>query len=226
MTIDGVIKKLSAGLDKETSDYTVTTTTRLVGSTESFFLKAIKRKADTLNIPCEIVENAELDVYPVIVDTETARIKPSAVFSTCWDIDSILDESIYNMSSVSEACFRLIEDMINIDGLDITIVGRGHAVKGLAAALVDHNATVTVAHSRTVDLIHACANQDIVIYATPTLTQEIPYDTKALVIDLGNCVKDAERFECEYTNRIGALTTSVLLNRIARKWGVKADESI
>jgi hypothetical protein len=221
MTVDDGIKKLAAELDKDTANRTVRVPTTLVGSQDSFFLKAIKRKADKLNIPCEIAENAELDVYPVIVDTETANIKTSPFFSACWDIDSLYDESLYSMSSVSEACFRLIADLMVIGGLTVTIVGRGHAVKGLAKELVRQNATVTVAHSHTVDLRHACRNQDIVIYATPELNQGIPYDTKALVIDLGNCIKNTDLFDCEYTNRIGSLTTSVLLNRIALKWDGK-----
>lgn len=224
MAVEETIKKLAAELDKDTAERKVRVPTTLVGSQDSFFLKAIKRKADKLNIPCEIAYSAELDVYPVVVDTETADINLSIDFSTCWDIDSLREESMYTMSSVSEACFRLIDDLMVIDGLTVTIVGRGHAVKGLAKELVRQNATVTVAHSHTVDLRHACRNQDIVIYATPELKQGIPYDTKSLVIDLGNCIKNADLFDCEYTNQIGTLTTSVLLNRIARKWGGKPYE--
>ena len=228
MTIDDVIKKLAAELDEETAKCTVNVPTTLVGSQDSFFLKAIKRKADKLNIPCEIAENAQLLWKPVVIDTETARFRPHNdpelpwyEQELVWDVDSMHPDSLYSMSSVAEACFRLIADLMVIGGLTVTIVGRGHAVKGLAKELVRQNATVTVAHSHTVDLRHACRNQDIVIYATPELNKGIPYETKALVIDLGNCVPCPALFDCEYTNRIGTLTTSVLLNRIARKWDEK-----
>lgn len=221
MAVEETIKKLASVLDAETAKCTVNVPTRLVGSQDSFFLKAIKRKADKLNIPCEITYGAELDVYPAVVDTETADINLSINFSTCWDIDSVLEDSMYTMSSVSEACIRLIDGLMNIDGLDITIVGCGHAVKGLASELIKRNATVTVAHSHTANLTNVCKNKDIVIYATTEMNRGVPYDTTTLVIDLGNCVPCPDLFDCEYTNQIGTLTTSVLLNRIALKWDGK-----
>lgn len=43
------------------------------------------------------------------------------------------------------------------------------------------------------------------------------YNTRDLVIDLGNSVPHPDRFNCPYVNKIGQLTVSVLLNRFARK---------
>lgn len=79
------------------------------------------------------------------------------------------------------------------------------------------NATVTVAHSKTKSLLQATMNHDVVIYATPTITKDISYNTRDLVIDLGNSVPFPDWFNCPYVNRIGQLTVSVLLNRFARK---------
>lgn len=79
------------------------------------------------------------------------------------------------------------------------------------------NATVTVAHSKTKSLLQATMNRDVVIYATPTITKDISYNTRDLVIDLGNSVPHPDRLNCPYVNRIGQLTVSVLLNRFARK---------
>ena len=77
--------------------------------------------------------------------------------------------------------------------------------------------TVTVAHSKTPILYGATTGKDVVIYATPTITGAVPYNTHDLVIDLGNSVPHPDRFNCPYVNRIGQLTVSVLLNRFARK---------
>ena len=103
---------------------------------------------------------------------------------------------------------------------DITIVGRGHAVKELAKYLDFNNATVTVAHSKTKSLLQATQNRDVVIYATPIITQDISYNTRDLVIDLGNSVPHPDRLNCPYVNRIGRLTVSILLNRFAKKESV------
>lgn len=47
--------------------------------------------------------------------------------------------------------------------------------------------------------------------------KKLSYNTRDLVIDLGNSVPHPDRFNCPYVNRIGQLTVSVLLNRFARK---------
>ena len=81
-------------------------------------------------------------------------------------------------------------------------------------------ATVTVAHSKTKSLLQATQNRDVVIYATPIITQDISYNTRDLVIDLGNSVPHPDRLNCPYVNRIGQLTVSILLNRFAKKESV------
>ena len=121
------------------------------------------------------------------------------------------------MSSVSQATLALLLALDLVHAKDITIVGRGHAVQNLAKYLTLGNATVTVAHSKTKSLLQATMNRDVVIYATPTITKDISYNTRDLVIDLGNSVSHPDRFNCPYVNRIGQLTVSVLLNRFARK---------
>lgn len=79
---------------------------------------------------------------------------------------------------------------------------------------------VTVAHSKTKSLLQATQNRDVVIYATPIITQDISYNTRDLVIDLGNSVPHPDRLNCPYVNRIGQLTVSILLNRFAKKESV------
>lgn len=222
MGINQRIKQLASEIDERTKDVTVSVPLTLVGSPDSYFLRAIKNKADKLNIPCQIAYTAALTVYPVVIDTETADLHSDTPTWSEWDIDSLTDDSDYKTSSVADACITLIADTVPLTGLTVTIVGRGHAVKGLAQWLTDHDATVTVAHSKTHDLMDACANRNVVIYATPRLTQDIPYDTRSLVIDLGNCVPHPEFFYCPYTNRIGALTTSILLQRVAQTCGYYA----
>lgn len=55
---------------------------------------------------------------------------------------------------------------------------------------------------------------------TPIITQDISYNTRDLVIDLGNSVPHPDRLNCPYVNRIGQLTVSILLNRFAKKESV------
>ena len=151
----------------------------------------------------------------IVVDSETVS------FNSILDPDVDIDHSYSpGMSAVSQAVMDLLIESGLVWEKDITIVGRGHAVKELAKYLDFNNATVTVAHSKTKSLLQATQNRDVVIYATPIITQDISYNTRDLVIDLGNSVPHPDRLNCPYVNRIGQLTVSILLNRFAKKESV------
>lgn len=209
------IKKLSAALDAETASLHPSGKLLLLGSQDSVFLKAIKRKADQLGINCDHTSNPLPPYRGIVVDSETV------LFNFILDPDVDIDHSYSpGMSVVSQAVMDLLIESGLVWEKDITIVGRGHAVKELAKYLDFNNATVTVAHSKTKSLLQATQNRDVVIYATPIITQDISYNTRDLVIDLGNSVPHPDRLNCPYVNRIGQLTVSILLNRFAKKESV------
>jgi methylenetetrahydrofolate dehydrogenase (NADP+)/methenyltetrahydrofolate cyclohydrolase len=64
-------------------------------------------------------------------------------------------------------CIRLLhEAKVKIDGARAVVVGRSNIVgKPVAALLLAENATVTLAHSRTVDLPAVCRQADILVAA-------------------------------------------------------------
>ena len=203
------IKKLSAALDAETASLHPSGKLLLLGSQDSVFLKAIKRKADQLGINCDHTSNPLPPYRGIVVDSETVS------FNSILDPDVDIDHSYSpGMSAVSQAVMDLLIESGLVWEKDITIVGRGHAVKELAKYLDFNNATVTVAHSKTKSLLQATQNRDVVIYATPIITQDISYNT------LGNSGPHPYRLNCPYVNRIGRLTVSILLNRFAKKESV------
>ena len=209
------IKQLSFELDSQTRSLAPEAgKLLLLGSQDSVFLKNISRKAAALGIDCEHTYHFNPPYHGIIVDTETA---PSSIqISSEVDIDHSFTPG---MSCVAQATLTLLLSCDLVYAKDITIVGRGHAVQNLAQRLIDLNATVTVAHSKTKSLLQSTQNRDVVIYATPTITQEISYDTHDLVIDLGSSVPNPDRLSCPYVNKIGQLTVSVLLNRFVKKFG-------
>lgn len=174
------------------------------------FLRAVKRKAEDYGIQVVMNTWPHNTSYRVVVDKETAG--PFGYISKFEDIDKVW-ASHDGLSCVAHAIALLLTHLNLVSGKDITIVGRGHSVKGLAKCLIDHDATVTVAHSKTECLLSATKNKDVVIYATPEITHLPAYDTKELVIDLGGCIKHPDWFMCECVSGIGKLTVSVLLNR-------------
>lgn len=171
------IKKLSAALDAETASLHPSGKLLLLGSQDSVFLKAIKRKADQLGINCDHTSNPLPPYRGIVVDSETVS------FNSILDPDVDIDHSYSpGMSAVSQAVMDLLIESGLVREKDITIVGRGHAVKELAKYLDFNNATVTVAHSKTKSLLQATQNRDVVIYATPIITQDISYNTRDPVI--------------------------------------------
>lgn len=69
--------------------------------------------------------------------------------------------------STAEACIRVLDFYgIPLEGRRVTVVGRSLVVgRPLAQLLLARNATVTMCHSRTVDLAGECCRADIVISA-------------------------------------------------------------
>ena len=77
---------------------------------------------------------------------------------------------------------------IPVDGKNAVIIGRSNIVgKPMAALLLSNNATVTVCHSHTVDLIKHTSEADIIIAAIgkPNFVTENMVREGAVVIDVG-----------------------------------------
>ena len=86
-------------------------------------------------------------------------------------------------------CMRLIaETGLHLAGKRALVVGRSNLVgKPIAFMLLEHNATVTLAHSKTVDLAKHVSESDVVIAAVgvPELIKGAWIKRGAVVIDVG-----------------------------------------
>lgn len=97
------IKKLSAALDAETASLHPSGKLLLLGSQDSVFLKAIKRKADQLGINCDHTSNPLPPYRGIVVDSETVS------FNSILDPDVDIDHSYSpGMSAVSQAVMDLL----------------------------------------------------------------------------------------------------------------------
>ena len=86
-------------------------------------------------------------------------------------------------------CIMLLKDRLgDLSGLDAVVIGRSNIVgKPMAQLLVDANATVTVAHSRTKNLAEVVRRADIVVAAVgrPEMVRADWIKPGATVIDVG-----------------------------------------
>lgn len=186
----------------------------LIGFNKSPFLRSVNRLAQEVGMDAYILSYLPrlIGDCKVVVDRETC--------DTVTNLPAEADvDNLYNpgLSCVAEAAYEVLSNCFALDGKVVTIVGRGHAVQGLAEKLIALNATVTIAHSHTEDIGLAMKNTDIVVLATPVV-KAIP-DAKELVLDIGDAMSpdmvDALRPGCQYESHIGKLTNAILLARVA-----------
>ncbi len=93
-------------------------------------------------------------------------------------------------------CLKLLQSETNLSGKNVIIIGRSNIVgRPLSLLLTNHNATVTLAHSKTKNLRKVCRDNDILIAATgvPKMIQEDWVNENSIIIDVGiNQIKNNE----------------------------------
>ena len=207
--LNDIVNKLAEQYDDDTFYHSIDKQLFLVGG-ETPFLKAIKKKAANLGVFCVYKDRVDLNVTPTVVDTEVYK-EPFHLISQ-QDIDRIQCEGI---SCCANAILAFLTN-IDIAGKNITILGRGHAVKGLAEELMHcTDATVTVCHSKTRNLYESTLFADIFVVAAPVKPAQVSSLAGKIVIDVSGTFKGFVPKD-RYVSNIGKLTTSILLNRAVK----------
>lgn len=207
--MNDIVNKLCEQYDNETFANSVDKQLFLVGG-ETPFLKAIKKKATNLGIYCTYKDRVDLNTTPTVVDTEV--YKELFHLISQQDIDKIQCDGI---SCCANAILAFLTN-IDIAGKNITILGRGHAVKGLAEELMYcTDATVTVCHSKTRNLYESTLFADILVVAAPVKPAQVSSLAGKIVIDVSGTFKGFVPKD-RYVGNIGKLTTSILLNRAVK----------
>lgn len=134
----------------------------------------------------------------------------------------------------------LKSNQIELEGKHVVIVGRSNIVgKPLAHLLLEANATVTIAHSRTKDLKHLTKQADILIVAVgqPELITKDYVKTGAVVIDVGinrtesglkgdvdfNSVKSKVAAITPVPGGVGPMTIAMLMNQTYQAYRTQND---
>lgn len=191
----------------------------LFGSRKSRYLKGVNAKARKFRVPVRWFD-CPLPIHfregSFIVDKEELKIEewdgPAA-----YDLDNVFHPG---MSCTAMACAAILDALGPVAGKNVCIIGRGHAVKGLADALVAADATVTVCHSKTKSLLDATYNADVVINATPGThpLYDITKSVGNVVLDISGSLdawKGSGLLTYVGPQEIGRLNTALALNRFA-----------
>ncbi len=208
MALSDIVTLVSSIIDIATSGNSKGKRLILVGGNTPF-LNAIRKKATKLGIQCTDQMGIEVDSKtPVVFDTEVEA--PQFLFPREADVDEIVHNGT---SCCAQAIFDLFANAKKFNGENVTIIGRGHAVQGLAEALNSFlDCTVTVCHSKTRSLYDSTLFAKVIVVAAPVKPEDVAPLTGKYVIDLTGAFKGAVDAE-HYVGNIGKLTTSILLKR-------------
>lgn len=132
---------------------------------------------------------------------------------------------------------ELLKHTGSLEGKTVAVVGRSHIVgQPVAKLLTNENATVTLMHSRTKDMVSSLKNYDVVVSAVgkPGLIKGFDLKEGAIVIDVGNTVvdeklvgdvdfdsaKEVASYITPVPGGVGPLTITMVLNNtlLAAKW--------
>ena len=179
----------------------------LVGEDNPYF-RAIRKAGAKAGVT---VVDGFRATMPVLVDSSCEQ---TYVLTSNNDVDNLMTDGL---SCVAEATLIMLRTY-GLTGKHVCIVGRGHAVKGLAQALLAEDATVTVCHSKTKYLMCLMQDADMVVVAAPIKEHFRPRYTSVIVDVSGAFAEEEDKLKavCEYTRHIGKLTVAVLLERVAR----------
>lgn len=146
------------------------------------------------------------------------------------------------LPATPKGVMRLLNDyFIDLEGKNALVIGRSMLVgKPLALLLLQKNATVTIAHSRTKNLKELCQNMDIIVSAVgkpKTITEDMVKEG-AVIIDvginrvLGTLVGDVDYLQvAPKTSRItpvpggvGPMTIACLLENVMECYRIQNEQ--
>lgn len=176
---------------------------------------------------------------PNYLDNEKARlsIKPSKDVDGCGNgsLSGIFTNTELGFAPCTAQAAIEILDYYGIDvkGKNVVIVGRSLVVgKPLSMMLLNKNATVTICHTKTIDITSITKKADIIVTATGVMES---FDAKyfsqnQIVIDVGISWNDVKQKLCGDVNfdeveriveaitpvpgGVGSVTTSVLISHV------------
>ena len=176
----------------------------------------------------------------------------SSLINPLKDVDGFTKDNIYNlylnketlMPCTVKAIITLLKHYnIVLDGAHVLIIGRGNIVgHPLSLALLNENATVTIAHSHTKNLPELCLKADIIISATGKvnlITKDMVKDG-ATVVDVGitrenghikgdvdiEGVKEKCAFITPNPGGVGPMTVAMIIDNTLKAYALQRKEDI
>lgn len=163
------------------------------------------------DLPIQIAfYNQDETCHGIIVQLPLSKFKPiemAKLIDPKKDVDGFCPENVGKLSyndmentfvpCTALGCLVILNEFYqDLSGLEVVIVGRSNIVgKPLAYLLTNHNATVTLAHSKTKNLKEICKRAEVVIAAigSAQFFDASYFNSNAIIIDVGINYIDARK---------------------------------
>ncbi len=186
----------------------------LIGPADSVYLRLIQREAEKTGLPALRVSQRDERCGCYVIDSEAGNVDIQLTAEE--DIDCVQHPGL---SCVAEAALRYVRRML-VPFAVVGLIGRGHAVQGLAEELVKNSLTVLPCN-RAMHPGKALYGAQIFVNSAPEADRDLldaVWEGKHRVIDISGSLEQlTQRFDWKgiYISRgeIGKKNVEILLDR-------------
>lgn len=160
-------------------------------------------------------KNDDSDINGILIFSPVENYDEKELFNmidTSKDVDGLNEKSIANIytskdynntATTAYATLEYLKSITDLESKDVLIINRSMIIgKPLSVMLLNENATVTVAHSKTKDLYEKMKTADIIISAVGKPEIFNPKDLKkdAIIIDLAYSMDENNKIKGDFKN--------------------------
>lgn len=182
----------------------------LYGPKDSGYLRLVARRAEAKGIKTAWVAGPTPGCVAYVADTEAGW--PMWPLTPEEDVDRIQHQG---QSCCAAAALMHLN---RVPGWTACIIGRGHAVQGLADAMMELGYMVNQCSSTALDMRYRVARADIIVNSADAVTEEVlgAVPASATVIDISGSMEPLSDRVADYVPRghVGAWNLTELLRRV------------
>ena len=180
----------------------------LYGPEDSKYLRLVARRAEEYGLKIAPVVGPSLCCAAYVADTDAGW--------PLWDLAP--EEDVDNIRHTGLSCCAagMLRHIYSSPGWRVCIIGRGHAVQGLAEALRGYE--VDWCSSTALDMAYRVARADIIVNSAAAVTEEVlaAVPTQSTVIDISGSMEPLRDRVADYVPRgyVGRWNIAELLRRV------------
>lgn len=182
----------------------------LYGPEDSKYLRLVARRAEAKGLKTAWVAGPTPGCVAYVADTDAGW--------PLWDLSPEEDVDRIQHPGLSCCAAAALMNANRVPGWTVCIIGRGHAVQGLADAMMELGYMVNQCSSTAMDMAYRVSRADIIVNSADAVTEEVlgAVPASAIVIDISGSMEPLRDRVADYVPRgyVGAWNIAELLRRV------------